>query len=59
MKNNGLNYRPIIALTPPKGKVAVSAHHIEELDKVIQKKIQQSEAEYAAGVEVASMYTVR
>lgn len=59
MENNKLNYRPIISITPSKKKVPVPASHMMELDKVIQKKIKQSEAEYAAGVEAAAMYTLR
>lgn len=59
MKKKQLDYRPIISITPSKSKVSVSAHQMEELDKVIRKKIKQNEAEHAASIAASATYTVR
>ena len=45
------NYVPAVGPFIPKETIPISSAYLEELDRTIQKKVEQNKAEYIAGLE--------
>ncbi len=46
-----LNYVPAVEPFIPKETIPISSAYLEELDRTIQKRVEQNKAEYNAGIE--------
>lgn len=55
----GLNYRPIVTITPSNRKVPVAGDDLRDLDSVIQKKLVLTENELLISEEAAKDFTLR
>lgn len=59
IKKVKLNYVPAISRTPSVKVRRVSSSRLRNLDRVIQQKARQNEAERVASLEAAGRYTVQ